>query len=299
MSSPVLVVGATGQLGRVIVRKLLAAGRPVRALARSRDKLAALAAEGAEVVAADLLDLPRITDACRGTSDIVATANNNMGSGPTSPTRVDVQAYRNLCAAARSTDAGRLLFVSYRGASANESVDIFRVKWHIEEAIRASGVPYVILRPTAFMDVWVHDVLAPGIRKSGVATVFGDGGGLTNYIAVDDVAEFAVRIVAREEVRNEIVELGGPSDLSLEALVTLIAQWLGASGKRRHLPVAVMRTLIPLIRPFSETTARMISLGHYAATHRTPFPGWRVNAERFGVSPQTVEEYLRSQGGRH
>jgi len=294
MSSPVLVVGATGQLGHVIARKLLAAGRPVRALARSHDKLAALAAEGAETLAVDLLDLPRLTDACRGVSQIVATANNNMGSGSTSPARVDVKAYQHLCAAARNADAGRLIFVSFRGAAAHESVDIFRIKWQIEELIRASGLPYVILRPTAFMDIWVHEVFAPGIRKSGVATVFGDGTGVSNYIAVDDVAEFAVRIVAREDVRDEVVEVGGPSDLSLEDLVTRITQWLGTSGKRRHLPVALMRTLMPLIRPFSETTARMISLGHYAATHRSPFPEWRVNADRFGVHPRTVEDYLRS-----
>jgi len=291
-SSPVLVVGATGQLGRVIVQKLIAAGRPVRALGRSQEKLAALEAAGAEIVAADLRDLSKVTAACRGVSQIVSTANNNMGSGPTSPMRIDVSAHQNLCAAARNTGVGRVVYVSFRGASSGESVDIFRLKWYIEDAIRRSGLPHVMLRPSAFMDVWIHEVFAPGIRKTGVATVFGDGTAVANYIAVEDVAEFAVKILAREDVRNEIVEAGGPSDLSLEALVTLIAQWLQKPGKRRHVPVAVMRMLVPVIRPFSETTARMVSLGHYAATHHAPFPHWRVNADRFGVAPRTVEDYL-------
>ena len=99
---PVLVVGATGQLGGVIARKLLAAGVPVRALARDRAKLEALAAAGAEVAAVDLLDLPKVTETCRGVSQIISTANNNMGKGARSPLRIDLTAHQNLCAAARN-----------------------------------------------------------------------------------------------------------------------------------------------------------------------------------------------------
>jgi hypothetical protein len=176
----VLVVGATGQLGGVIARKLIAARVPVRALARRRDKLEALAAPGVEIAAIDLLDLAKLTEACRGISQIIATANNNMGKGAASPMRIDLAGYQNLCAAARNTGVRRLLYVSFRGASPHLPVDIFRLKWHIEDVIRRSGVPYVILRPTAFMDVWIDQVIADGIRKKGVATLFGDGTAVAN-----------------------------------------------------------------------------------------------------------------------
>jgi len=290
--SRVLVVGATGQLGGVIARKLLAAGVPVRALARSAEKLAPLKAAGAEVVAANLLDLPKVTEACRGISQIVSTANNNMGKGPTSPMKIDVSAHQNLCAAARNTGVKRLIYVSFRGVTSGETVDIFRVKWYIEDLIRRSGLPHVIVRPAAFMDVWIDQIIAPDIRKGRAATVFGDGSGLTNYIAVEDVAEYVVKIVADESIRNEIIEVGGPSDISLNDLVTLVERQLAGSGKRRHMPVGLMSVLPPLIRPFSEVTARMISLGHYAATRRSPFPQWKTAADRFGVKPRTVEEYV-------
>src|SRR5438093_4034830 len=135
----VLVVGATGQLGGVITSKLSAAGVPVRALARRRDKLEALAAPGVELAAIDLLDLAKLTEACRGISQIIATANNNMGKGATSPMRVDLAGYQNLCAAVRNTGVRRLLYVSFRGASPHGPVDIFRLKWHIEDVIRRSG----------------------------------------------------------------------------------------------------------------------------------------------------------------
>jgi hypothetical protein len=275
--SRVLVVGATGQLGGVISRKLIVAGVPVRALARRRDKLEALAAPGVEIAAIDLLDLAKLTESCRGISQIIATANNNMGTGAASPMRIDLAGYQNLCAAARNTGVRRLLYVSFRGASPHLPVDIFRLKWHIEDVIRRSGVPYVILRPTAFMDVWIDQLIADGIRKKGVATLFGDGTAVANYIAVEDV-----------------VDCGGPSDISYNDLTTLIERRLQARGKRRHIPVAAMKLLPPLIRPFNEVAARMISLGHFAATLSRPFPEWKASAERFGVAPRTVEQYVNA-----
>ena len=288
--SRVLVVGATGQLGGVITRKLIASGVRVRALARNREALASLAS-AAEIAAVDLRDVPKLTEACRGVDQIVATANNNMGKGPTSPTRIDLSGYQNLCAAARNTSVRRLIYVSYRGVAQDAPVDIFRVKWYIEDAIRRSGVPCVMLRPTAFMDVWIDQILAKGIREKGVATIFGDGNTVANYIAVDDVAEFAVKILERDVV-NEVVEAGGPSNVSQNHLATLVERRLKSSGKRRHVPVAAMRLLPPIVRPFNEVAARLMTLGLYSATESKPFPGWQVSADRFGVAPRTVETYV-------
>jgi uncharacterized protein YbjT (DUF2867 family) len=289
--SRVLVVGATGQLGGAIARKLIGTGAKIRALARSRDALARLAAD-AEIAAVDLRDVPKLTEACRGVDQIVATANNNLGKGPTSPTRIDLSGYQNLCAAARNTGVRRLVFVSIRGVAQDAAVDIFRVKWYIEDAIRRSGVPYVMLRPSAFMEVWIDEVLAKGIRDKGVATIFGDGTAVSNYIAVDDVADFAVKILSRAEIVNEAVEVGGPSNMSQNDVATLIERRLKSSGKRRHVPVAALRLLPPIVRPFNEVAARLMTLGLYAATQSVPFPGWKTSADRFGVAPRTVETYI-------
>jgi nucleoside-diphosphate-sugar epimerase len=114
----------------------------------------------------------------------------------------------------------------------------------------------------------------------------------TNYIAIDDVAAFAVRILARREVVTEAVDVGGPSNISQNDLVALIERRLGRQAKRRHVPLAALRLLPPIVRPFNELAARLMSLGFYAATRAAPFPGWRTSAERFGVHPRTVETYL-------
>jgi NADH dehydrogenase len=293
-SQRVLVAGASGLLGGVVTRKLLAAGVPVRALGRNASKLAPLEQAGAEVAAVDMMNLAKLTEACRGIGQIVATANNVMGSGATSPTKIDLTAYQNLCAAARNTGVRRLVFVSFRGVNQFSVVDYFRIKWYVEDAIKRSGVPYVMLRPTAFMEIWIDQILADGMRKKGTATIFGGGTQLANYIAVDDVAEFAVRILAREEIVKETIEVGGPSNLSMNDLATLIDRKLGKTAKRRHIPVFAMKYLPVVVRPFNEVAARMMTMGLYAATESAPFPDWKKSADRFGVTPRTAEAHIEA-----
>jgi len=142
------------------------------------------------------------------------------------------------------------------------------------------------------MEIWVDEMLAKGIREKGVATIFCDGSTITNYIAADDVAEFAVKIVSRPDVVNEAVEIGGPSSLSQNDVTTLIEQRLNRRVKRRHVPVIALRLLPPLVRPFNEVNARLMTFGLYSATVPQPFPQWKVSADRFGVAPRTVEAHL-------
>ena len=254
-------------------------------------------APDAEIAPVDLRDVPKLTDACRGIDQIIATANNNMGKGPTSPSRLDLSGYQNLCAAARNTGVRRLIYVSYRGVAQDALVDIFRIKWYIEDAIRRSGVPHVMLRPTAFMDTWIDQVLAKGIRDKGVATIFGDGRTVANYIAVDDVAEFAVRIVSHPEIVNEAIEVGGPSNVSQNDLATLIERRFKSPGKRRHIPAVLLRALPPVVRPFNEVAARLMTLGLYTATESAPFAGWKRRRRAVWRDAAHRRNLRRSDGG--
>ncbi len=77
-----------------------------------------------------------------------------------------------------------------------------------------------------------------------------------------------------------------------QILATLLERRFRTKGKRRHVPVLAMRLLPPLVRPFNEVAARLMTLGLFSATESAPFPDWKVNADRFGVSPRTVETYV-------
>jgi uncharacterized protein YbjT (DUF2867 family) len=297
--SRILVVGATGELGGAVARGLIATGIPVRAFGRNRAKLDDLRSLGAEVVTGDLMDREAVSRACAGVGQIFTSANNVFGHGATSPNRVDLCAHRILCDAAREHGVSRLVYVSGRGMIGPECpVDFFRLKLRIEDLVRQSAVPYVLLRPTVFMETWVGRLLGEGIRDRGVAVLFGDGRQVTNLIAVADVAAFAVEILQREGIRNETIEVGGPSNISFADITSVIERELGVTATRRRIPLAVLRAGATLLRPFNEVAARKMSMGYFAATHDGSFERWRDSADRFGVVPITVEAFVARWFGK-
>jgi NADH dehydrogenase len=289
----VLIIGATGRLGGTVARRLVAQGTPVRALARDPSRVRI---PGVEAVRGDLLDAPSLRAAMEGVTQVFTSANSFMGKGASSPTRVDLAGYQNVVAAARDSGVSRLVHISAYGLTADTPVDYFRVKFQIDQAIMAGGVPWVLLRASAFMDIWV-DVLAGGVAKNGTATVFGDGTKVSNYIAIEDVADYVVRVLARPEIRNEVIDLGGPSTLSDLAFAELVGRHAGRAVRIRRIPVAVLRAGAVLLRPFNEVAARLMAMGAWSATRDRRLDHWRAAAERFGVAPLTVEAFLQNADG--
>src|SRR5579872_3719215 len=98
----ILIVGASGRLGGTVARRLLAEGRPVRALSRAPERLADLARPGAEVVTADLRDPASRARACAGTRMVLAAAHAVVGKGDNQPRAVDDAGNRALIDAARA-----------------------------------------------------------------------------------------------------------------------------------------------------------------------------------------------------
>lgn len=289
----VLVAGATGEVGGRLVHKLLVSGVPVRAVGRNPEKLAALAGAGAEIVQADLRDRNAMVRACENVGQVYTSVNNVMGHGDSSPTRIDIDAHRSLCDAARTAGVQRIMYLTGSRMRADSPVDFFRIKYAIEEVVKASGVPWVLLRASAFMEVWTGMLLA-GMRKNGVATLFGPATNAVNFIAVDDVVEYSARILAHDGVRNEAIDIGGPSNLSYTQVLVLLEKQLSLEVKRRHVPVPVLRFGGVLLRPFNEVGARMMRMGYFAATTDQRLPNWKDAAERFGVSPMSMETFVQA-----
>jgi uncharacterized protein YbjT (DUF2867 family) len=287
----ILVAGSTGALGRVIVRRLRQEGRNVRALSRDAKKLDELSKLGAEPFVGDMLDRASMDRACEGVTEIVSTANNILGKGAGSPNRVDERMYETLGAAARAASVRRWVHVSARDITADSVVDFFRVKVRVEGIVKRSGVPWVAIRPSAFMDVWTGVLFGNPEKPGTVATVFGRGDRVCNFIAIEDVASFVLAILRDPSVKNEVIDIGGPSQMTLVEFSVPIQRAMGVSEKRRHVPAAVLSMARHAVRPFSEVAARFASMGYWMTITDRAFPGWNASATRFGVQPMTVEQF--------
>jgi uncharacterized protein YbjT (DUF2867 family) len=289
----ILLAGATGLLGSAIARRLRQEGRNVRVLSRDAKKLAALVELGAEPCVGDMLDRAAMDRACQGVTEIISTANNILGKGGTSPLRIDEPMYRTLGAAAKAADVRRWIHVSARDLTADSPVDFFRVKVRVENIVKESGIPWVAIRPSAFMDIWTGVLFGNADTPASVATVFGRGNLVCNFIAVEDVASFVLAVLRDQGVQNEVIEIGGPSEVTLVQFSVPIQRALGVPEKRRHIPGPVLNVARRVVRPFNEVAARMASMGYWMTITQRPFPQWRQAASRFGIEPMTVEQFAQ------
>jgi uncharacterized protein YbjT (DUF2867 family) len=292
----VLVVGATGALGRPVVKRLRERGIAVRALCRHPDQAADLATLGAEVVGGDLIDPASIKRACAGMQRVLAAAHGFLGRGRWTSGRVDLAGHRALFASAREAGVERLVYTSAFGVSAQHPIDFFRNKHFTELALKASGLAHVILRPTAYMEHHVHNFNGKGVLDKGKAQLIGPGTKQRNFVAATDVAHFAVLALLADPKPFDTIEIGGPGHYSAVEIARMYAQAAGVPPRTTHLPIGAARMLASLSTPFHPGMARvmrMFSLPDSAIDER--FEGAATLEREHAIRLTTVEEFVRQQ----
>ena len=183
----VLVVGATGVLGSATVRRLRAAGQRVRGMTRHARRMPDVEALGAERIG-DLTDAASLARACAGVDRVFAAAHGALGRGRYRSETVDDAGHRALIDAARHARVGRFVYTSALGAAPNHPVDFFRTKWATERYLAASGLAYVVLRPSALMEWHAHAFNGKAVLEKGRAVIPGSGSKPRNFVAARDVA---------------------------------------------------------------------------------------------------------------
>lgn len=297
MSPPlVLVVGATGALGRPVVRLLRERGVPVRALSRHPAQAADLATLGAEVVAGDLTDAASLQRACTGVQRVLAAAHGLLGRGRWRSEAVDDAGHRALFAAAKAAGVERLVYTSAHGAAPEHPVDFFRTKHAVEQALAASGLPHVILRPTAFMEQHVHLFNGKGLLDKGKAQLIGPGTKPRNFVAAGDVAQFAVRALLEDPPPFQVLAIGGPGHFSNTQVAELYAREAGIPARIFRLPVGAARFIAALAAPLHPGVARVLRLSSLPdAAYSERFDGAADLERRWGITLTRLEQFVRER----
>src|SRR5690242_13845960 len=292
-----LVVGATGELGGSVVRRLRERGATVRALVRPSSDAAELQALGVEIVRGDLLDPSSLALACRDVHTVVCTATAIArllaGTGGPSLRDVDDRGVGDLVAAAETAGVERFVYVSYLGVDAGIGFPLERAKAANEDRLRRARLHEVIVRPDAFQDV--H--LAPLGRfdvVGGKVEILGRGDSKRHWVARDDIAAL-VTALALEEDPPRLVEVGGPDALSKNEAADL-AQTIGGSDiKRRHMPRVAVRVGSRLMARKKPELATVFGLGLLMDLHETHVDAAPLR-ER-GIEPQPVVAHFGRQFG--
>lgn len=239
----ILLVGATGNLGGRIARRLVEHGLPFRALIRATTDPGGVEALATEIVRGDLRDPETLKQAVEGIETVISSAHSldriMAGRGDLSIEAVDRRGNANLVAAAAAAAVSRFVFVSFPGPILASHTPFAEAKVATEELLRASPMYEVIVRPDAYQESWLSAERRFDWR-SGTVTIFGSGEGRAAYVAMDDVAEAIVRLATLDDAPR-LVDLGGPEAMSRNELVAAFERATGRPIKRQRVPRIAMR----------------------------------------------------------
>jgi uncharacterized protein YbjT (DUF2867 family) len=223
----ILVVGATGNLGGTVTRMLLAQGQPVRILARSQSNYQPLVDAGAQVVLGDLKELSSLDAACEGVETVITTANSAARGGEDNAQTVDLEGNRYLIDVAKAAGVKQFIFVSALLADPHSPVPFMQAKGQTEDYLRESGIPYTILAPNGYMEIWIGMVVGMPALMGQPVTIVGGGRRKHSFISVGDVAVFILDAIGNPAAINQKLLLGGPQPLSFRDAVTIYERVLG------------------------------------------------------------------------
>ena len=238
-----LVVGASGALGSRVTRRLLAAGRRVRAATRDPERLAALPKEGAEPVRLDLLEPNGLATTLDGVANVVVASHGLVPpSRSNTPAAVDGEGARRLIDAAAAAGVRRVVFVSIADADRERTV-FARVKRATERHLEGAGVPWTVLRPSIFIENHALALLGEPLRAGRPVPFFGQGSEPLNWMSAEDVADEVVRVLEDPAAAGAVRELRGVDRMSRRDALAVLERALDRTARRQHLPVPVVRAV--------------------------------------------------------
>lgn len=230
-----LVVGATGDLGGRITRRLLEEGGQVRVLVRDTSDIGPLKAAGADLAFGDLKELVTVDSACQGVDRIISTATGASRGGEDSVDAVDRQGHATLLRCAENAGVSRFVYVSATGFNTDSPVDLARAKASTAEAIRSSGFSYTILHPTLFMESWIAFVVGAQIRKGDTVQVIGDPARKYGFVAIQNVADLVLSVLDHPDALRADIPLSAGS-CSYQQIVAWIAKAIDRDLQVHSLP---------------------------------------------------------------
>ncbi|HEY9694074.1 MAG TPA: SDR family oxidoreductase [Oculatellaceae cyanobacterium] len=295
-----LIVGATGTLGRQIARKALDEGYQVRCLVRSPRKAAFLKEWGAELVRGNICEPETLPPALEGVTAIIDAATARA-TDSLSIKQVDWDGKVALIQAAVTAGVKRYIFFSILDAEKYSHVPLMEIKRCTEAFLAESGLNYTILRPCGFLQGLIGQYAIPILDNQAV-WVTGDTSPMA-YMDTQDVAKFAVRALSVPETEKQTFPVVGSRAWGAYEIIRLCERQSGREAKVTRLPLGVLRTVRGITRFFEWgwNIADRLSFAEVLATGK-PLDAPMDDVYRvFGIDPKettTLEAYLQEYFGR-
>lgn len=229
----IVVTGATGQLGRLVIASLLERGVPasdITAVSRSTESLADLAAKGVKVAKADYKDPASLEAAFAGADTLLLISSNDFDDR--------AGQHRNAIDAAKRVGVGRVVYTSGPKATTS-SILLMADHGATENYLAESGLTTTVLRNGWYVENYTAQV--PTYLQHGMVGSAGDG--QVSIAPRSDYAEAAAIVLTTEGHEGKVYELGGPA-VTLPQLAALISKATGQEVTYTDVPVEVLAGIL-------------------------------------------------------
>ncbi len=312
----IAITGATGFIGRYMVKGMLAAGHSVRVLCRpGRERALELPAPspsspGVEVHIGDLLDRESLRGFLAGADYILHLASAHDHFADDDMQRVNVRGTEYLLDEAKTNAPTTFQFVVISSAVIGVPVySYYRDSKRVQEKIiRGSGLRWASFRPTLVYGVgdWRHT--APFFRKcaakGGTYWVFHEGLSKINPVHVEDLVDAVARFLRYDRAKEVdlVFEIAGPAGVPYNEFVDMTIQATGGKVKRRNIPRRWVERALLLKALFTDVTRERRGAGYFSLHHDHDIGparielGWEPRPYSQGVIEVARGEWWRSEG---
>ena len=286
-SKKILVVGATGFLGKKILKNLEKESNfELRAM--SRKEVVTQENSKVEWVKADLLDRESLSNALKDIYIVVSSANGYMKES----LEMDIIGNKNLIELSKNNNVKRFVLLSIVGCEHSKDVPHFHAKKMAEDLLFSSGIPYISLRAPAFLDQ-ESDYIADAVKKGNFYGV-GDKSTKWSYVYTDDLAVYVAKAVtySKEDILNTIIDTGWKDGAkSQDELKELISSITNKKLSIKIIPWFLLSLMVYPVKIFSELGYDFLKM--FLFFRQGKFISDITNQEKFfGVAP-TSEDVIK------
>lgn len=205
-----IILGATGQIGSMLVDNLLMKGQPVRAVVRNSSKAQKLKNKGVEVKIADYLDVETLIKAFQGGNSVfLLTPENPESEDFLSEIRTIINNYRE---AVLSSEITKIVGLSSMGAQHESGTGNLMASYMLEHAFSDLEIEQIFIRPAYYFSNWLGYLEL--IKDHGILPTFFPPELELPMIAPSDVAEFLSDVIICKTPQKRVYEIAGPCDYS-------------------------------------------------------------------------------------
>jgi uncharacterized protein YbjT (DUF2867 family) len=241
----VLVAGATGYLGRYVVKEFKKQDYWVRAITRNADQLENLSEHIDEIVIGEVTDVGFVREICKDIDIVFSSIGITKQKDNLTYLDVDYQGNKNLLEDAQKEGVSRFIYVSVFNAEKMNNLKGIQAKLKFTGALKSSGLDYAIVYPNGFFSDML-DYL--NMAKQGRGYVFGTGEYRMNPIHGEDLAKVCVNAAEGEEKE---IQVGGPDVLTHNDILAIAFESLGKPVKISSIPIWLKNTILATLRLFT------------------------------------------------